>query len=377
MKIIINATILDSNPTGLGIYTLNIIKELSMLLKDDEKVIVYTSSPESLVGLDVDIRKVHKLVQPRYGIAAGILRFLWVQFIFPLRLLKEEYDILYNTAHHAPFFQIKNRKQIITIQNDVEVNFNFRKQHLLQYYYFKYIIPVLLKRSSAVITTSAYARDILLRYYKQYIGSCYYVYNSYNSDIFKLSSNPVDADVLDKYGLEKNSYILTVGASYSHKNIDSLLKAFNRIKTKLGSIHLCVAGYRKNYLNSLNNLNSDDNIILIRYVPQEELVSLYRQALCLAFPSFHESFGIPCIEAMACGCPVIVSNAASLPEVCDDAAYFIDPYDTESIAGGLYRLSTDNSLRDKLIAKGIERVKLFNWERSVKEIIKIFREING
>lgn len=374
MKIVINATILDKRPTGLGIYTLNIIKSLSTLLKENDKIIVYTSYPESLNGLNVNVRQVHELVQPRYGIKAGILRFMWGLFVFPLRLLREEYDVLYNTTHHGILFKGKSTAQIVTIQNDVEVSFKFREQHLLQYYYFRHIVPYLLKKSSAVITTSGYARDVLLRYYNSHIARCYYTYNSYDRSVFKSSPSPRDSEVLDKYGLQGKSYIINVSASYPHKNIENLLKAFKQLKKRLGNIYLCIAGYRKAYLDSLLHNELNHYIIAIPYVSPEEMGSLYRRALCLAFPSFHESFGIPCIEAMACACPVVASNVSSLPEICGDAAFYIDPFSVESLDNGMYQVLTNDKLKKSMINKGNERAQLFSWDNTAKDIYRIIEE---
>ena len=92
------------------------------------------------------------------------------------------------------------------------------------------------------------------------------------------------------------------------------------------------------------------------------------------YPSLYEGFGLPPLEAMACGCPVVVSNVASLPEVCGDAAYYVDPYSVESIAEGIIKVLTDDSLKQSLIRKGLERAKLFSWEKSAQEHIQIFEE---
>ena len=104
-------------------------------------------------------------------------------------------------------------------------------------------------------------------------------------------------------------------------------------------------------------------------------MTLYRNALLLVFPSLYEGFGLPPLEAMACGCPAVVSNVASLPEVCGEAAYYVDPYDIDSIAAGIYRVAKDDQLRKDLIERGLERAKLFTWEKSAKEHIKIFEEL--
>jgi hypothetical protein len=171
MKIIVNATILDEKPTGLGIYTLNVIKELSMLLKFGDSLIVYTGCPEALDFRGLQIRRVNRFVQPKYGKIAGVIRFLWLQLIFPLRALMEGFAVIYNTTHHGVLFAFRHR-QVVTIQHDIDVTFKFPEQHILQYYYFKYVIPFLLRGSSAVITTSRYAMDILMKYYGKSISHC-------------------------------------------------------------------------------------------------------------------------------------------------------------------------------------------------------------
>jgi glycosyltransferase involved in cell wall biosynthesis len=119
-----------------------------------------------------------------------------------------------------------------------------------------------------------------------------------------------------------------------------------------------------------------DRIIFTGYINDiNELTNIYQKALIFVFPSVYESFGFPPLEAMACGCPVVVSNVASLPEVCGDAAYYVDPYSVESIAEGIYNVLTDESLRQSLIKKGLERAKLFSWEKAAKEHLKVFEEV--
>ncbi len=104
------------------------------------------------------------------------------------------------------------------------------------------------------------------------------------------------------------------------------------------------------------------------------MVNLYRNASLFVFPSFYEGFGLPPLEAVACGCPLVVSNVGSLPEVCGDAAYYVNPYDVENITEGMYKVLTNNALGQRLIQKGFERVEMFNWERSAKEHKKVFEE---
>lgn len=117
------------------------------------------------------------------------------------------------------------------------------------------------------------------------------------------------------------------------------------------------------------------NINYIGYIQDEQLLALYRHAACFIFPSLYEGFGLPPLEAMACGCPVVVSNVASLPEVCGDAALYCNPYDPQDIADKIRRIVTDQDLREQLRQKGFERVKQFSWERCAEETIKVIQEV--
>ncbi|MCD6419940.1 MAG: glycosyltransferase family 4 protein, partial [Synergistetes bacterium] len=117
------------------------------------------------------------------------------------------------------------------------------------------------------------------------------------------------------------------------------------------------------------------DIILTGYVSDEELVKWYNRAQVFVLPSKFEGFGLPPLEAMACGTPVIVSNVASLPEVCGDAAYYVDPYDVEDIALGIRTVLSDENLQKELVRKGFERVKLFSWEKTAKQILEVFEEV--
>jgi alpha-1,3-rhamnosyl/mannosyltransferase len=119
----------------------------------------------------------------------------------------------------------------------------------------------------------------------------------------------------------------------------------------------------------------DKRVFRTGYLNEESLACLYSSALALVFPSLYEGFGLPVIEAMACGCPVICSNAASLPEVAGDAALLIDPHNVDELAGAIDRVVDDSALRNDLIRKGTERASQFSWKRTAKETLAVFRSV--
>ncbi len=371
MNIIINATILDEKPSGLGIYTQNIIKELSKMLGAGHQLIVYTSYDVPFDGLRVIVRKVSKYVQPKYGKWGGVVRFIWTQVIYPLRLIKDKADIVYNTTHHAIF--LTRVPQIMTIHDLLPIKFS--KRHITQHYYFKYVLKFFLHKCLHVFTVSENSKKDIHNFYHVDEEKINVIYNGYNEQIFQ----PVQGKSQLKEKLS-GSYMLMLGASYSHKNVKRVIEAFAKVKHEI-NCDLVISGGRNQYIESLKecvkNRGLGIRVHFIDYVPFSDLPELYSRAKIFLFPSLYEGFGIPVIEAMACGCPVLTSNVSSLPEVCGNAAYYVDPYSVDNIAAGMTKLLEDVSLRQELIQKGFERIKMFSWEKSAKQILDIIRKIDN
>ena len=164
-----------------------------------------------------------------------------------------------------------------------------------------------------------------------------------------------------------------------------MLKAFNNLKgerkfkdfklVKVGKAGGAEADFRKRTLKVINELNIPRDVVFTGYVAEEDLPAYYSGAECFILPSLYEGFGFPPLEAMACGCPVIVSNVASLPEVTGEAAIKVNPYHPYSLARALEMVLTDERLKRELVAKGFERAKQFSWEKAAKETLNIYREV--
>jgi glycosyltransferase involved in cell wall biosynthesis len=189
----------------------------------------------------------------------------------------------------------------------------------------------------------------------------------------------LDREALDtvraRYRLPER-FILVVGTREPRKNLAALVRAYRRMQsaqeTKLG---LVIAG-RIGWKSQSNDLIEEgDQIVATGFVPHEDLVALYNLATVFVLPSLYEGFGLPPLEAMACGCPVIVSNRGSLPEIVGDAAILIDPENQDSIAAAIRRVENDHSLHPRLVARGLERVKYFSWNIAASKTLEIYREI--
>jgi len=361
MKILINATMLDNKPTGVGQYILNILDQFD---KIGIKYSLFTSI--DIKKNNVKLIKTTKFVRPYpYKNWAGIIRFVINQTIFPS--IAKNYDIVYFPSTHGSFL-LEN--QIITVHD--LIGLYFKTQHILQYLYFKYALKFILKKAKIIITISKNTKNDVIKFFNVNPQKIKVVYNGVNHEIFYPRKNS-RAYVLHKYKI--SDYILAVGSSYPHKNIHRLIEAFKKLQKMYPCITLAITGYPTPYQRELIKKYNLENVKFLGYIPLEDMPYLYSAAKCLVYPSLYEGFGLPPLEAMACGCPVAVSNSSSLPEVCGDAAMFFDPYSVEDIKNAIEQIFINENLKQNLIEKGLIQARKYDWEKTAKKIIKIFKEV--
>lgn len=358
-KIVINATNIGKQPDGIGLYTLSLLKALSRLNTDIEFIVLLNRNSEELIkGITFPenffLNWITPRVSPDFGFKGHLLRLIYSNLIS----LRHREPLIFNTSQlEVMFFR---SAQVITVHDAIPLL--FRESHKKQYLFYKHLIKYALNRARRIITPSEHTKECLMLIY------------GLPQDKFRVIHNGVhDAyrkETEEKADVKKGKFVLYVGRSAPSKNIDGLLKAFELIKNKM-DCRLVIAGGGE-------SIHADNDRVMFKgYVSDVELRHLYKRASLFVLPSFYEGFGLPPLEAMACGCPVVVSNVASLPEVCGDAACYVDPYSVESIAEGMYKVLTDETLRQNLIIKGLERAKLFSWEKSAKEHLKVFEEVNN
>jgi glycosyltransferase involved in cell wall biosynthesis len=196
-----------------------------------------------------------------------------------------------------------------------------------------------------------------------------------------ISDNRELQRVRHNYGIDRD-YILSVGSIQPRKNLARLVRAYASLRgegsadklPKLVLVGKCAWLYDET-LRALDETNVKDAVILTGYVPERDLPALYSGALCFVYPSYFEGFGLPPLEAMKCGAPVIVGNETSLPEVVGDAALTVDPLDIEAIAGAIRRVINDPALRRELSVKGQERANEFNWRETAKKTLAVYHEV--
>ncbi len=192
-----------------------------------------------------------------------------------------------------------------------------------------------------------------------------------------------DADarraVRARYGLPPNPYFFSVGTVQPRKNYARLVQAVVALGPQYADYHLVIAGGRgwldAPIYQTVRDLGMDERVHFTGFARDEDLPALYSEAVCLAYPSLYEGIGLPVLEAMACGTPVITSNLSSLPEVAGDAALLVDPYDVQALAEALRRLLDDPALRQTLIARGAGQAAFFTWERAAAQLLTVYRQM--
>ncbi len=200
-------------------------------------------------------------------------------------------------------------------------------------------------------------------------------YNGINERFFEGFPQQKNDEILQKYNLKSKSYMFSIGSLVEHKNLKKQIKAFAAFIKETGcpDFYYVITGPSSGYNNLLEELNIDKELHthfkFTGYAEDDEVPVLYANALWTSFTSLYEGFGLPALEAMSSGCPLVTSNTTSLPEICMDAAVMIDPESEEEHIKAYKRLYSDSSLRDELIKKGLERSKAFTWENSVKGIM--------
>lgn len=337
MKVIFDYRILTHKKyTGVENYAYNILKNLQN-------------------SIDLNISK--PITNNRY------FSNLWSLLI----LIFKKGDIVFYPTMFVPLFKFGNKKVVTTI-HDIAFITQTKTFSIFFQFYYKFLIKRVIKKADRIITVSNFSKKEIERYFPKSIDKINVIYLGCDS-IFRPMNN-----------IEKKNQILYVGSLNERKNFIGVLKAFdllNKNEYKLvivgnffGTFNL--SNEAQEYINRAKN---NPNIEFKQGVSNEELVKIYNQSKIFLFPSFYEGFGLPVLEAISCGTPVICSNVSSLPEVGGDAVIYCNPYDVDDIKNKIELVLNDENLQTEMIQKGLNRSKLFSWEKSAQGHIKIFKEL--
>lgn len=364
-KIAINGIYIQEQASGLGVVSKNLISELMNFDKEFDFQL-YSHSNRLKNSYPDQIVPVTQAVSPDRGFSGHIKRLLWYQTLLNRQLRQQQTALFFSPATEGMLFP--SVPQIITVHDLIPLKYP-ELSPKWQYYY-RYILPLILKKCQKIVCISEHTKKDLINNFQLNPELINVVYLGFDRDLFSPQPN---SDILKKYSL--NKYFLYVGDMRFYKNLGRCLEAFNRLPDK--NCQFVITGKKDDFFypeieRQTKQLAAKERIIFLDYVPTEDLPALYSSALSLVFASLYEGFGLPVLEAMACGCPVITSNATSIPEVGGDSVLYVDPYDVESIAQSMNDIITQPDLRQNLSYKGLERAKLFSWDKTAEDIRQIF-----
>jgi len=241
------------------------------------------------------------------------------------------------------------------------------------------LIKISVQKAQKIITGSENSKRDIISILKLPEEKVKVIYIGIDDEFRPINDKGKVNSVKIKYGIDKG-FILHVGSLQARKNIPRLIEAYSNLTTEILSRYQLVITGGKSWkseeiFTKVKQLNLENSIIFTDFVDSKDLPLLMNASTLLVFPSLYEGFGIPPLEAMACGTPVVASNTSSIPEVVGDAALLFDPYNIKEMTKAINRALTDVKLRNKLRKSGFERIKQFSWEKAARETLKIYKKV--
>jgi glycosyltransferase involved in cell wall biosynthesis len=355
---------------GIGTYIRNLLRQLARLDQHTEFVVLCRPEDrEALAALGENFRPVPETAG-NYSIAE--------QVRVPYALKREGV-----TLFHAPHYVLPplvRCRSVVTIHDCIHLMFPQYLPNPAALAYARTSIAMAARRATRVLTVSESSKRDILRFVATPPEKIDVIHNAYDE---RFGIEPREEDVVrvrERFQLH-DEFVLYAGNVKPHKNLERLIQAFHLVRQRgLDHLKLVIIGDEVSKYASLRRAVHKHQlhkyVRFLGYLPEETLAVMYRLAGVFVFPSLYEGFGLPPLEAMASGTPVVTSNVSSLPEVAGDAAMLVDPHEPEAIADGIFTVLTDETVRRTLRQKGIERAKQFSWEASVRRVRDIYREVS-
>jgi len=352
------------NDYGIGTYVRNVVRHLARF--DHETTYLLFCNP-------ADEPTLRDLAGNFVPVVDGSARYgLREHVSIPLKLRRLGADLLHSPHYVRPL--LCTVPSVVTIHDCIHLLFPQYLPSRMAFRYARFMMGDALRRSALVFTVSEASRADILRFYPSTVPEkVHLVPNAIDAELLQ-DPGPAEMErVRERYQL-RGRFVLFAGNVKPHKNLERLIRAFARVRAQEGNedLRLVLIGDEVSRYGSLRRTVEEagvrQDVRFFGFVPHGTLAALYRMAAVFAFPSLYEGFGLPPLEAMACGTPVVTSRISSLPEVVGDAALLVDPYSEEAIAQGIARVLDDEELRRGLVERGLLRAASFSWERSVRSI---------
>ena len=362
---------------GMDIVALELIRNLQQIDKANKYVIFVKAGEDNTCIEESDNFKIVEMKKSPFP--------FWEQVALPLQAIREKCDILHCTSNTAPLF---SRIPLVLTLHDIifmEKISLFEKSgswyQKLGNMYRRIIVPTLVSKADKIITVSNYEKKRIKNYFNLSGNKLDVVYNGVGNHFLTKHNREDLVRIRNKYHLPEN-YLFFLGNTHPKKNTKNVLRAFSIFhQGELNDIFLVMPDFKERDLQALLQEIGDPGlrefIHLTGYIDNQDLPVIYNQSRLFLYPSLRESFGIPILEAMASGTPVITSLTSSMPEVAGEAALLVDPNNTDEKADAIHALISQRSLRRKTISTGLLRAQSFNWRTTAEEVLGIYRGMNG
>jgi glycosyltransferase involved in cell wall biosynthesis len=351
-QLLVNLSYILSKPTGTTTYILNLLPYL------------HSVEPTLLTAQEISTYSCELVpagLTPEQGLKGHLRRLTWTQLQLPKIYQQLSSQLIFSPIPEAPLFT--KCRYIVTVHDLIPLRFPKPFSPLTPY--FRYYIPQVLTQAQHIICDSiATAKDI--------------------TDFFHIPANKItpillahDAKTFRFLDLPTSNYFLYVGRHDPYKNLHRLINAFAAVPSNL-DCELWIAGpqdprYTPTLQAKAEQLGIGHQVKFLDYLPYDQLPTIINQAIALVFPTLWEGFGLPVLEAMACGTPVITSNVSSLPEVAGDAALLVNPYNTDEITDAMQALATDSALRSRLRTLSLNRASQFSWAKTAQATVEVLQ----
>lgn len=357
--------------SGVGRYIRNLVFNLGKIDQTNEYVLfllkknMQANTPKNFIKAEANFGW--------YGISE--------QISFPKILESYKFDLVHFPHFNVPIFY--RGKYIVTIHDLIHQHFQMRRATTLDPFTYKIkqfgynrIFNIALSKSEKIMVPSGFIKGQLIKEWNVEDSKIAITPEAVSEDIVdiskKLSQSQI-ASVLAKFNI-KTDFIFYVGNAHVHKNIDGLIQAYLKLKLDNPNLSLVLSGNDHYFWQRIKKEYKQKDLIFTGFVSDEELVALYKKAQAFIMPSFEEGFGIPILEAMACSCPVVCSNAASLPEIGGDAALYFDPKNINDMAKKIQKILKNQKLKRSLVTKGSKRYQQFSWRKLAQKTLNLYMD---
>jgi len=377
VRIGIEGKVLTRKIGGIGRYAISLIRTLLLISAEeypDMEFVIFTApqtDPRALDGFKA-------LCCDRFrGIKSSLLRS---SVFLPTGVILEQIDVFHGLDQSGVPLLFKKGKCVVTLHDVIALAlpwaFPLRRRLVL-----RVALSRIRRQADIVIAPSAAVREDVVRHLKL-DGEKITIIPYGCEERFRPANDPVRlARTRTRYHLP-DRYVLFVGALEPRKNVTALVKAFSLLRAEqVGDLKLVIAGGRgwgyEGLFKTIEALGLGDHVSFLGFVEEEDLPDLYRGALLFVYPSLCEGFGLPILEAMGCGTPVVTSNTSSMPEVAGDAAILVEPTKPKVLASAMARVLGDDELREELRRKGIARARGFSWDAAARKTLEVYRGLAG